>query len=398
MIGQNNENIFNINRSLVIQFLQQNKITTRSQLSKALDLTPAAITKIVQELVDHKIIEETGFYAGEKGRRSVGIKLRQDFLFIGARISRRNFSIGVFDFNAIIYDYFEEEFEDESLLTILDRIKVLIKSYIERYGNVVSIGIAVPGPYLENESKIVLVTETKGWDNVNLKSELEGIFTIPLTIMHDANSCALADWWFGSYSFSKNGVLVHMFVGEGVGAGVVINGDIFSGNDGVTGELGHVSIDVNGPKCQCGNYGCLESYCSSIALVKRAQTLLSKYPTSQLHSYNKLTYTDIFKHANEQDELSMFLIKEAGYYIGCGVVNIINMYNPAIIVLGNQMVRDSVIILPEILKVVDERIPSSFRNNVQIVTTAFVDDPTLYGAAAVAMDYCLKNHESLIDR
>ncbi len=398
MVGQNNDNIFNINRSLVIQFLQKSKVTTRSQLSKALDLTPAAITKIVQELVEYNIIEETGYFAGEKGRRSVGIKLKQDFLFIGARISRRNFSIGIFDFNAIIYEYHEEEFEDVELSYILVKLQSLMKSYIDKFGNIVSIGIAVPGPYLENESKIVLVTETKDWENVNLKSEFEGVFDIPLTIMHDANSCALADWWFGDYAFSKTGILVHMLIGEGVGSGMVINGDIFTGNDGVTGELGHVSIDINGPKCQCGNYGCLESYCSSLAIEKRAQTLLSKYPNSMLHSHYKISYGDIFKHANEGDELSLIIIKEAGKYIGCGVVNIINMYNPSIIVLSNQMVRDSSIILPEIIKVVDERIPSSFRDNVKIVTTNFIDDPTLYGAAAVAMDYCLKNHMSLVEK
>ncbi len=396
MIGQNNEHLFNLNRSLVIQFLQKNKITTRSQLSKALDLTPAAITKIVQELIDYNVIQETGFYAGEKGRRSVGIKLHQDFLFLGARISRRNFSVGVFDFNAIIYDYYSEDFENETLEVILLRIKEIMKSYIERFNNIVSIGIAVPGPYLENESKIVLVTETNGWENVNLTREFEGVFQIPTTIMHDANSCALADWWFGNYSFSKDGVLVHMLVGEGVGSGIVINGDIFTGNDGVTGELGHVSIDVNGPRCQCGNYGCLESYCSSLALIKRAQALLSKYPTSSLNAYDKLSYENVFLHAREHDELSLLLVKEAGKYIGCGVVNIINMYNPSIIVLSNQMVRDSSIIFDEIIKVVDERIPQSFRNTVKITTTNFEDDPTLYGAAAVAMDYCLKNHMTLV--
>ncbi len=398
MVGQNFESIYNVNRSLVIQFLQKNKIATRSQLSKALDLTPAAMTKIVQNLIDNNIIEETGYYVGSKGRRSVGIKLNQDFLFLGVKISRRNFSIGVFDFNAIIYDYYNERFENESLDTILHKVKTLLYSFIEKFDNIVSIGIAVPGPYLEHESKIVLVTETNGWENINLKSEFEGSFNIPLTIMHDANSCALADWWFGDYSFPRDGTLVHMIVGAGVGSGVVINGEVFIGNDGVSGELGHISIDVNGPRCQCGNFGCLETYCSALALVKRAQTLLAKYPTSSLNSCIEIGAADIFKQANEGDELSLFLVKEAGFYIGCGVVNIINMYNPAIIVLSNQMVRDSAIILPEIIKVVDERISDSFRSNVKIVTSSFSDDPTLYGAAAVAMDYCLRNHMTLVER
>ncbi len=398
MVGQNNENMFHVNRSLVIQFLQRNKITTRSQLSKALDLTPAAITKIVQELVDYKIIEETGFYAGEKGRRSVGIRLRQNFLFVGAKISRRNYSVGVFDFNAIIHEHYREEFDEMPLLSIIFKIKTIIKSYIERFDNIVSIGVTVPGPYLEHESNIVLVTETNGWENINVKNEFDGIFDVPITIMHEMNSCALADWWFGGYSFLKTGILVNMTIGEGVGAGVVINGELFTGENGLTSKLGHISIDINGPRCKCGNYGCLESYCSMIAIIKRANALLTEYPSSKLNTYNKISHSDIFDQAREGDELALKLIKEAGYYIGCGVVTIINMYDPDIIVLSNQMVKDNSIILGEILKVVEERIPASFRNNLKIVTSNFTNEPALYGAAAAAMDYCLKNHMTLAEK
>lgn len=398
MIGRNYEHIFNLNRSLVIQFLQRNKTCTRAQISKALDLTPAAITKIVQELIGHNLIEEVGYFAGNKGRRSVGIKLRDDFRFIGAKISRRTYSVGVFDLNAQSYAYFKDAYNDDSLEEIIEKIKQKITEYIAAYKNVVSIGVAVPGPYLNQKSQIVLVTETKDWHPLNLQEEFEKSFDIPVTVMHDANSCALADWWFGDYDFSKTQTLVHMLIGSGVGAGVVINGKIFSGNDGLSGELGHVSLDVNGPKCKCGNYGCLEGYCSAIAVVKTAHSLLPMFPTSLLNAYKKITPSVIFDCVAKNDELSIKLIREAGKYIGYGVVNVINMYNPAIIVLSNQMVEDPTLILEEIYNVVEQRIPKPFQNTVKIVVSKYKDDPTLYGAAAAAIDYCLNNHASLIEK
>ncbi len=394
MLGQNNEVVYNINRSLIIQFLQRNKLATRAQLSKALKLTPASITKIVNELIEKNLIEETGYFAGEKGRRSVGIKLKNDFLIIGAKISRRSYSVGVFAFNAEKIEYYSKHYENESLMQIINNIKIKIKEFTNKHNNIATIGVAVPGPYLHKEYKIILATETKGWEPIDIRHEFDKDIDIPVTIMHDANACALADWWFGDYDMTKTSTLAHMLVGAGVGAGVIINGDVFTGDNGLAGEIGHVSVDVNGPRCECGNYGCLEMYCSALSLVKRAENSLQRYPFSKLHDYKNLEATNIFECAKD-DELAMKLITEAGKYIGCGVVNIINAYNPTIVVLSNQMVYDSSVILEVIINTVKERMPDYYARNVKITTTKFKDDSSLYGAAAAAIDFCLKNHQVL---
>ncbi|WP_099206050.1 ROK family transcriptional regulator [Scatolibacter rhodanostii] len=391
MLGQNNENLLQINRSLVVQNLQQNKVMTRAQLSKRLGLTPASITKIVGELIEKNLIEEIGFQVGEKGRRSIGIRLKNQYLLIGAKLSRRNFSVGVFNFNGEIMDYYTEKLAVQPLKPILEKIKEKIREYIDKYPKTAAIGLAVPGPYLEKESRIVLVTETEGWEQINLKEEFAEGFDRPVIIKHDANSGALAEWWFGKHSTLSGGTLVNFFVGEGIGAGVIVDGEIMSGDTGTAGEIGHVSINAEGLRCDCGNFGCLELYCSSLSLVKRTQKRLHQYPNSRLCKIDKLKAEDVFAAAESGDELAIRMVEESGKYMGYGLVTLMNVYDPSTIVISGEMARGGERILKEAVDVVKERVSPYFASKVKIQLSAFSKDPILYGAAAVAIDYCLKN-------
>lgn len=132
---------------------------------------------------------------------------------------------------------------------------------------------------------------------------------------------------------------MYFLVGEGVGAGVLVNGSILYGSQGVAGEVGHISVDVSGEKCACGNRGCLEMYLSSIAFVKHATKLLPKHPDSVLNGYSNLTSDDIFSAAEAGDQFAIELVKRAGMYLGYGIVTIVNAYDPSIVVVGNSMAK-----------------------------------------------------------
>ena len=395
--GQNHENLYYTNRSLIVQYLQKEQICTRSQLSKALGLTPASITKTVAGLMDNGLIKEVGFVQGEKGRRSVGITLNTEICkLIGVKLSRRSFSVGVFDMRGENYGIHSETFDaDEELVNVLENIKREIRLYMSRFDNIAAIGVAVPGPYLYKESRIVLVTETNNWKEVSLKEKLADCFEIPVIICHDANSGALADWWFGPNCRDSAGTLVHYLVGEGVGAGVLINGEILTGENGIAGELGHISLNVHGPLCACGNKGCLEMYCSSLAFSKYAETKVKEHPESDLSRYQKLTPKTIFDVARQGDAFATALVKRVGRYIGYGVVTIINAYDPGTIIISNDMAGGGDLLLKEVLRAAGARIAPHIMEKVSIVLSGFPNDPILYGAAAVAINYCLKNPEIL---
>lgn len=397
--GQNNEHLLNRNRALIVQHLQSNKVCTRSQLSKALGLTPASITKTIASLIESGLVEETGFLQGEKGRRSIGLRLRNINKIIGVKLSRRTFSVGVFDFNGETFSSHAESFDEEQTLTaVLEKIKRETLDALGRFPEVIAIGMAVPGPYLIKEFRIALVTETKGWENVDLQAYFAGSFDVPLIIAHDANSSALAEWWFNPQIKAQGGTHIHFLVGEGVGAGVVEDGEVLLGENGIAGEIGHISIDVNGRRCACGNYGCLELFCSSLAFVKHAKAQLAEHPESLLRQYqgNSLTHQAIFQAANQNDPLAVSLVQRAGRHIGYGIVNLINAYDPATIVIGNDLSGGGAILLQAAKDVVKERTTSHVYEQVSIGLSALGVDPVLYGAAAVAMDYCLNHPDVLI--
>lgn len=396
--GQNNGDILSYNRSRILQYLQKNKVCTRAQLSKALELTPASITKTVAVLMEGGLVKETGFIQGMKGRRSIGITLKQDLLrVIGVKLSRRNYAVGVFDLAGNSISTRSEVFsEDEDFNDVLQEIKKEINGYIQKYENIAAIGMAVPGPYFEKKGHIMLVTETKGWSDIDLQEYFTDAFPVPMTIKHDANSVALAEWWFGRNAGKQSETVISYLVGEGIGAGVIINGTVLNGSNGIAGEVGHISLDIMGPKCDCGNYGCLELYCSSLNFVKHAKERIKSFPNSLLCRYSPLRYHSVFEAAGLGDELAVSLVKRIGRYIGYGAVNLINAYDPDVIILSSDLSGGGNLLLDETNAIVRERVSEHILRNVSIELSRLQGDSILCGGAAVAIDYCLQNPEHLL--
>ncbi len=397
--GTNNEDVSMKNRSLIVQYLKRNGVSSRAEISKAIGLTQASVSKIMAVLIEYGIVKEVGFISGEKGRRSVGVSLIEDnYKVIGVKLSRRSFSVGVFDIGGNLYDVRSENIDEfQESQYIINRIKSSINEYLDKFDNIVVVGIAVPGPYQRHQGKIALITEMNNWLDIEFKEEFENEYSIPVIIEHDANAGALAEWWFGTQCKDIDGTIVHFLVGEGVGAGVLVNGDIFYGAQGIAGEIGHISVDVNGDRCRCGNYGCLEMYCSSLAFVKHAKAMLKNHSDSVLNKCYRLTVDEIFQAARMNDKFALELVKRAARYIGYGVVNIVNAYDPRIIIISNSMSKGGQMILEGVYEVVKERVLESLYKNLDIVISNFDADPILYGAAAVAIDYFLKRPSIFIE-
>lgn len=220
---------------------------------------------------------------------------------------------------------------------------------------------------------------------------------LPIVFSHDANAGAMADWWFDIEDRKFSGSIVHFLVGEGVGAGVVSNGIVFAGAKGTAAEIGHVSIDHQGPTCVCGNRGCLEMYCSSLAFVQQAEEKRKTHPGSLLNEMENLTPEAIFDAAWRGDSLAIQCVKDVAYYIALGCVNIINCYNPNTILICNDMAQGGDMLLDEVKQVVRQRVIPFLYEHVDIHFSRFRGDDILFGAAAVAIDYCLKHPNTLGD-
>ncbi|WP_367942027.1 ROK family transcriptional regulator [Enterocloster citroniae] len=395
--GLNNEDLLMSNRAVILQCLKRNGVCSRADLAKETGLTQATISKIMSALIELNIVHETGFITGELGRRSRGVILNAaDYKVIGIKISRRSFSIGLFDIGGRDYDIYKEAIpKDQSPQISIRKIREVAEDYISRSKGIIAVGVTVPGPYLRKESKIAVMTETTGWNFLNLKKEFSDLGGVPVFIEHDANAAAIAEWWFGQFAMAT-GTLVYLLADEGIGAGVVVNGSMLTGANGIAAEIGHISVNVNGQRCGCGNYGCLEGYCSSLAFVKKTRELLKEHPESILSIHYQLTAEHIFDAAYAGDELACSMVEYAGRYLGYGIVTLVNAYDPSAIVIGNTMAKGGTLLMDSIREVVRERILPEIYSKLSMDFSTFKIDPVLYGAAALATDRFLKNPSSFL--
>ena len=396
--GNNTNDLVEMNRSAIVRILQQTDGCSRADIAKMTGLTQASVTKIVAVLIEMGIVSEVGFVRGNGNRRSIGLRLNaEENLVIGVKFSRHVFSIGVFDICGKNYTKQETEFGlDEFAEDVLAEMKKQIHELLNKYKNIVAIGMAVPGPYLRKEGRIAMVTRMPSWHDVNFIDEFQNEFDKPFFIEQDANAGALAEWWFGNHGRPLNS-LAYFLVGEGVGSGIVDHDRLLLGNLGIASEIGHVSIDINGPACECGNRGCLELYCSATAMLKKAKKLLPEIfqeeITNRWEACNK-----VFIAAREGNEEALKLVDEIAEYIGYGCVTLINSYDPEIIVIGDSISQGGSLLLPTINRIVKERILPEISSRVQIKISELTIDPTLYGAAAIATDKMLRKPSEYLVR
>lgn len=388
--GTNLEDVQEMNRSLIIRLMRKMSVCSRADLAKATGLKQATITNIINDLMDWGLVKEVGIIGGEKGRRSIGIALNGEmYKVIGIRLARKYIYVGLYDITGTEYYVKTEKISILSGSAVaLKKMKDMIKEVLkdEEGNKVIGIGVALPGPFIRTEGRIALMTEFPGWENISIREELESEFGLPVYLEHDANAGALAEWWLGSNSIDK-GVLVYITAGQGVGAGIIIDGRVLRGSLGIAGEIGHMSIAYDGPKCQCGNRGCLEHYCSTSVLVREAMNELPNYPESVLHKDCSLN--SIFEAIKAGDELANKVFLKIARYLGLGIVNVVNAYNPDVIIIGDELSQSGLHLLNIVRKTVEEHVLPSIYKNLRIELSSFSNDPILVGAGALAVDKIL---------
>lgn len=385
--GTNLEDVQEMNRALIIRLLRQMPVCSRADLAKATGLKRATITNIIGDLINWGLVKEMGIIDGDKGRRSIGITLNSGvYKVIGVRLARKYFSVGLFDISGTEYSIRTEEIDNLSdSEATLEKMKNIIEDILKQEGanNVIGIGCAIPGPFFRNEGKMALITELAGWEKISLKEELESLSGLPVYLEHDANVGALAEWWLGS-NRRESGTLVYVAAGQGVGAGIVMEGKVFRGSVGVAGEIGHMSIAYDGPQCECGNNGCLTNYSSTIALMKEIEKQLPAYPGSVLKG--NCTLDSVFEAIEEEDPLAVEVFAKIAKYLGFGLVNMVYAYNPDVIIIGDELARAGSRLLRICRETVEKHLSPNLFKSLSIDISSFKKDSVLIGAGALAVD------------
>lgn len=386
------------NRSRIMQHLYHNGISSRAQIAKALGLTPAAITKITAQLIEAHIIEETGDFGGAKNRRSIGLALDTTrFHVIGVKFARSLVQIGVFDLagnqsSLTTLPYVSNNTIGTTIATVHDTIEQLL----HEDPTIKAIGMAVPGPYLRQNGHTAVVSSMQGWRDINFIDEFADSFTVPVFIEQDARAGVLANSLFDQESKTSNTSLAYYLVGEGVGLGVIENGRIINGALGTATEIGHVSIDVNGKPCDCGNIGCLERYCSTPAIHQMLidDGTIVKDAASMSHTE---ACRALFALAHNGNKAALAMIRTIGTYVGYGCLIIFNAFNPQTIVIGDIVSEAGQPLLDQIKTTVKQRAIPEIYESTTIRLTSMPTDAAVLGAAAVAISYFLDHPSEFFD-
>ncbi len=250
------------------------------------------------------------------------------------------------------------EAPDSVVAKLVDSAQVLLKQHDLTAKSLDGIGVSCGGPLDWESGTILKPPNLPLWESVPIRTILESAFAgIRVVVENDANATALAEWKFGAGQGTQNMVFVTM--GTGIGAGIILDGRLFRGTNGMAGEVGHQTIKMDGPKCGCGKRGCLEAMASGPAIARLAQeSLLYGRGHLLLAKANgrvkEITARNVVEAAQEGDPFSRGILEEAGAYMGIGLANIIQILNPERIILGTIAVHAGELILEPIRKAVEE--------------------------------------------
>jgi glucokinase len=246
--------------------------------------------------------------------------------------------------------------------------------------------IAVAGPVDVKRGIVTSSPHLPGWHNVPLKKIIAERTGIRTFVDNDVNAAAIGEYVFGAAKGVTD--FVYIAVGTGLGGGIIINGQLYKGADGAAGEIGHTIIKENGPKCSCGNCGCLEALCAGTAIEREIRKKLKKISATEVarvygKAANEITAKDVGKAANEGDLIACEVISNAAYYLGIGLANVINVFNPQMIVLGGGVIKIGDIYVSPAIEVARETAFELPASTVKIVRSKLGDDTGILGAAAL---------------
>ncbi len=386
-----------VNLTRVLTRLRQKMPISRALLADLTGLNKATITRFIRELMEYGFVREVGMRSSATGRPSILLELDpQAGYIIGVRLD--------IDYSAVILTNFTAEIIWRSELKhtpqdgqdrIQENILTLIHQAIDQAPidgrPILGLGISVPG-LVDVENGVLLFAPNLGWRNIPFRDWLKEHFNLPIYVDNEANLAALGEAFFGAARDCDNVLLVN--ITSGVGAGIVLHQEILTGVAGVAGEVGHMTVDPNGPKCNCGNMGCWEAFVSAPAIFRRLRERIAAGGKSSLKdellaTFSRLSVPLVVEAAQAGDQVAKEVLSETSTYIGIGLANLINVLNPQRVVLGGYLCPAYPAMLQEITAVVQDRALKWSWEAADIVIAQHGIDASLMGAIATIYNHVL---------
>lgn len=371
----NPHTIRDINRQIVLNYVREREPISRAAIARETALQRSTISEIVEALTGEGLVEEIGEGKSTGGRRPTLLRLRTGgAIAIGVNITPTHTTIASSDLAGVVV-------QQESFLTdpvpecTVNRIIEIIRKFSEQ-SSIEGVGVSIPGLVTPATGNVIFVPYFK-WRDLPIGEMISQAVGLPVTIDNDANAVALAELWFGRPEVRDARDFIFVLVADGVGTGIIFDGQVYRGVRGAAGEFGHMIVGSNAPVlCSCGNDDCWEAFASERAAIARYTKLKRANPAPD--------FGTLIDRALAGEQEAEIALRETGRYLGIGISNLVVGFSPEAVVVGGAITRAWSLLEEDLT----EKIERSVRRGVpsaRILRSTLNGDPTLIGALSLVL-------------
>lgn len=375
---------------------------SRSEMARRLSLTRSAISAIVNELVAEDLVREADNGPATGGRRPILLEINpRRGIVAGVDIGVSHVHLTLTDFSAHVLREIELPFDvrlpPEICLSAVDHhLQDLLAQEGIQLDQLIAVGVGVPGPVLPEAGTVVSAPIMPGWDYFPIRDWLQNQWKCPVSLNNDAELGAMGEWAYGAGRSQRN--LIYIKVGSGIGAGLILGGRMYRGINGFAGEIGHIQVKENGPRCACGKSGCLEVLAGGQAIARNAIQAVKNGRRTQLAAIKpveSLSARDVASAARLGDLVAQQIVSEAGAHLGTAIAGLINLLNPGMIVVGGGVAQTGDLFLEPLRRAVLERCMRGTAENLRITAAVLGRRSSAMGAVTQALTLGLYGAEIL---
>ena len=372
-----------LNRSAVLNTVKTHGPIGRAEVARRTGLSAATVTGITAELIADDLVFEKAAGDSRGGRPPILLALNPRGGFVvGLKLTETEAIAALTDLQATVIakrtDRLAGRSPERAVNTLANAVAELIGEARIRKGKLIGVGVGVAG-IVDSEHGLIRQSPYFGWQNLPLRDLLQSRVRVPVFIDNDVNTLTLAEKWFGAGQSVDNFLTVT--VGRGVGLGIVVNGQFYRGATGGAGEFGHTVMDPNGPVCDCGKHGCLESFVGDPGLVRMAAdaTARGELPGPVADAQSLLAL------AQAGNPAAQAIFARAGEMLGRGVANLINIFNPQLVLISGEGVRSGDWLFGPMREAIARHVMPGLAGDAEIRTDSWGDDAWARGAASLVL-------------
>jgi len=376
-----------INRSTVLNIIKSEGPVSRTEIGRISGLSPATVSEITADLIAEGLIYEKTAGDSTGGRPPILLALSQDAAYVvGLKLAEAHISAAMTDIEANILSTLTVpvtgmRIVDQAVAALAGAVERVIGESSVPQERVTGVGIGLAG-VIDAEGGTCRFSPILGWRDVPLKRLVEERIGIPVYIDNDVNTLAMAEKWFGAGQGVDDFLVVT--VGRGVGLGIVVNGQFYRGTRGGGGEFGHTVLAPDGPLCDCGKRGCLEAHVADPALVRAAREAAAQGRLPGVDPAG-LTVERVTELAQAGNEVLRGIFDQAGRALGMGIANLLNVFNPALVIVSGEGVRAGDLLFGPMREAVARCVFDGLGEDTQIIIQDWGDEAWAWGAASLVL-------------